>query len=1362
MVIKIHISHTLLVFGILFCTEVSSQYRTNTEPIIKNRLHFTLLDVGSGLSHNVINDVAQDSLGFIWVATVDGLNRYDGNNFEKFRKQVDENQKGLANNHVQKLQIESDSLLIATDAGLNSYNQRTANFLLLDSDDGLYNNSVSALKKISGGRYAIGTYRGGIQILDSIGNLKNLEAMVESPVEFSSTEISAIEVQGDSILWIGTFNDGLNKVNLKKGSLQKIYQRAGDHNQLSTINTLYTDASNNLWIGTSGGLKVITSAGDTLGLKKYREKHIGLTDDDILCFEEDKNGNMWVGTRNGGLNIIGKESFLQKNRTVKIEHFLPNNDGSSVYNRTIMNIFNDMDGNMWLGTPTGLNFVDSKGEKVQLLQSNPSNSNSISHTRIGSVANASKNRFWIGTDGGGLDLLDLNKGKIAHFENVAANPASLSNNYIINVYQQSETKVWVGTYRGGLNLLNPITGESQHFLTGSQEDGNDVREIYESKNGHIWVGTNRGGLFLYEDKKNSFRYIESLGKIDIRDIQEDSNGILWLATYGSGIIAYNPITDRFENYNKTNLPELNGDVFFAVLTLETGEILAGSRYNGLLRFNPKTKNVRYITEENGLSNNTVNSLILVDSIEVWMGTYKGLNRYNISSDDILDISSYNNIQEGEFNLDAAMNDEGYLLFGGTNGVNYFNPKDFSSSVTNYPIRFKGLKVLNKDIPVVQDSKKEILQETLFFQNELTLKYNQNTFSINYVALKYPEAKTLTYSYKLEGYNEFWIESESGGTANFTSVPPGDYEFFVRADANNSDENRASLKITIVPPFWKTLPAYFLYVLAITLGVWFVAKYYSERLKLKTSLLFEQKQRSLENDLNEERFRFFTAFSHELKTPLTLILAPVEKLLGNENKKEIRKDLLYIHRNAKTLFKSIDDLLKFRKAEEGLSRLNLALHDLPSRLRRWVKSYGPYAKEKEIKLEYTGPIESKIFEVDIDKIEVIVNNLLSNAIKYCSKGDNIKVVFDSNEKGFEIIVSDTGMGIEENELPHIFEWYYRSHGSTQKSGTGVGLALTRSFTELHAGSIDVSSQFGTGTSFHLKFPIKEVEFPEGIIFQDSIDETTQEFEYSKQDIQNAKLKSHPDRRLIMIIDDNEEILGFLAGIFKTDFDIVSATNGLEGIEKAKKYIPDLIISDVMMPEKSGFDLCAELKRNFATSHIPIILLTADTSLESKKEGYDEGADDYVTKPFNTKLLQARVNNLLDSRELLRKSFRMGIDEENELDTNDKNNLLAKEKEFLKKLDNIIEKEISSNTDNVERIAQEMGMSRASLYRKLKAITDFSINEYIRNLKIERAADMIKYQKYSVSQAAYEVGFNDTKYFRKIFKDRYGENPSSFKE
>ena len=988
------------------------------------------------------------------------------------------------------------------------------------------------------------------------------------------------------------------------------------------------------------------------------------------------------------------------------------------------------------------------------------NQQTISHNRIGSIALANNNNIWIGTDGGGLDLLNPKNGKFIHYKNTKNNPKSLSNNYVISLLEDSKDRVWAGTYQGGLNLLNQNTGEFKKYLTNY-----DIRVIFEDKNKQIWIGTNRGGLFKYNEKENRFDYVSFLGKLDIRDIEQGINNDLWLATFGDGVVWYNTLKNDAIFYNTNNTEGLKTNVFFSLFPLNNEEILLGSRYKGLIRLNPDTKKISILSEDDGLSNNTINSIVKENNDYLWLGTSNGINRYNINNNKIYNLGSLNNIQKKEFTIGAGIRSrDGNLYFGTNKGLTVFYPERLNEPEEKYQLVFQNILVFNDTISI-KPNNEGILNKSISYEEEIIFNHNHSLFSIGFTVLKYPASKNISYSYILEGYQKHWIQLKGNTLANFSNTPPGNYTLKVKAIMDSGQEITNQLSIIIKPPFWLTLPAYFLYFILLITCTSFILKYYSERIKLKNSLLFEKKQRKLEQDLNEERIHFFTSFSHELKTPLTLILAPLDDLMKQTRALKNKKNLNLIKRNATTLYRSINKLLVFRKSEIGLSQLSIQKVNISSALKQIKADFDSIAEKNNIDFKMELPIKDIFAWIDLEKFQIIVNNLISNAFNHSKEKGSITITLSTKNDSFIISVKDTGDGININDLPYIFDWYYQSGKQKRKKGTGIGLALTKNFVELHKGSIIAKNNDDLGANFIIKIPIEEFKNLNAFK-KNNEDKKDLDIIWGpiKKEIENEKFKKiklQQKRKLILLVDDNRDIIQYLGSMLEDEYDLIFSYNGQEGIEKATKYIPDIIISDIMMPKKSGVDLCQFLKNQMSTTHIPIILLSAKESNESIKSGFEEGADAYITKPFNKEVLLSRIKNLLKNRDQLKEYFSTKESTLLELSSNNLK-LLDKEKSFLKKLNSVILSNLKTENVNVNKIAQDIGMSRSSLFRKIKAITGKNINEYIRKIRVEKAAYLIKEEGTTISQASYEVGFNSVNYFRKVFKEELGILPSSLKE
>ncbi len=1355
-------------FVFILCNGYSQNYKKQKQyysTSIEDKLSFYLLDVEDGLSNDGINSITQDSLGFIWVGTPEGVNRYDGTQFEVFKKSNRLDIQSISDNFIYQVSyIGEEKLFIATSEGLNIYNQKEETFNLLELDNKLLGNNISCFSYGPQKQIILGIYNLGVQIIE--GNKKSVYSYSsENQASLSSNEILSIAHQGDSLIWVGTIKDGLNKINYKTNQVDRI--KLNENIYSLRINALYVDKEDNLWVGSNDGIYVLKTNGDKLHLDKALEEGNGLSDNNVLCFEEDSSGQLWIGTRNGGLNILNKSSFLNQKNDFLVKWYLPRDDGSSVFNRTVSALKKDRDGNMWIGTSTGLNFVNPQVDPVKLLRVNKLRDKSLAHDRIGALAESTEGKIWIGTDGAGLDLFDANTGKFKHYKHVPNDSSSLSNNYIISLFEDSKKRLWVGTYQAGLNKMNISTEKCKHYLQGNIAQGSDVRVVFEDSKGEIFVGTNRGGLYKYEEDKDQFEFVNPLGKLDIRDISEDSRGYFWLATYGDGIIRYKPNTNEIIYYNSSNVKDFKTDVIFSILVLPNGDILAGTQNEGLIRLNPSEKRIINFTEDNGLSNNTITSIVMDNEESIWLGTFKGISNYNSLTNRIYNLNTYTNIQQSKFNIGAGLiTRSGVVYLGGDKGLNIFKPDNLKKEKEKHPIIFEKLEVLDRKALDAGNKKNGVLDRSILYEDHIYLNYNQTFFSIDYVTLKYPFVKNTNYSYRIDGYHNNWINTNNAGKVNLINIPHGEYTLNVKAKFGSGDEVTKKLDIIISPPFWRTPLAYIIYLVLLVISIYAFMKYYSERIKLINSLLFEKKQRQLEYNFNEERIRFFTSFSHELKTPLTLILAPLEDLILQIKSIKQKNSLLLIQKNAKHLLQSINKLLEFRKSNLGLSKLRVGEHNLTSCLEQWVHSYFPLAKKRDIALSYDFPEEALFAWFDLEKMHIIFNNLLSNAFKYTQDKGEIHVSLSFDEEYFEIKVKDTGYGIGDDELEHVFERYYQSNTTESKNGLGIGLALSKNFTELHMGSIHIESKLNVGSVFSIVIPRDKSLFTNAIIDTNQEERDDVTFDLGEWDtlpkLQTKEKKTsnlilNDSKELVLLIDDNPDILTYLDELLEGKYDLIYANNGEEGVEKALRYVPDLIVSDVMMPKMSGIELCNALKDTIETTHIPIILLTAKGNTENIQEGYTHGADDYIVKPFSGQVLQTRIRNLLDSRKKLRDYFLKKKDVKIDI-INENLTLLDQEKSFLNELEQVILNHLDDEKMDVWVVAKGIGMSRTSLFRKIKAITGLNINQYIRKVKIDKAAQLIKGGNYTVAQASYEVGFNNVKYFRKLFKKQFGQLPS----
>ncbi|EAQ49275.1 hybrid sensor histidine kinase/response regulator transcription factor [Leeuwenhoekiella blandensis] len=1334
---------------------------------LTQKLTFYNIDTHQGLSNNIVKTIEQDSLGFIWIGTADGLNRYDGDEFKVFRRESSM----LSNNYIQDISFnQQGEVVLATDGGLNIYNQKQEQFDLLNNYNSYLTLSTNSYQNLQDGTYAIGAYNQGVLIFKDKEQKFYFGQGDQNTNGLSSVKISCL-IKQDNKLWVGSFDGGLDKIDLKSHKITHLPLTI-NKKEIKRINTLFVDSHKSLWVGTDSGLIGISKSGEQITLSEGQANN-ELSGDNIIAIEEDDLGQLWVGTHKSGLNIFKIPSFTQSSKNLDIIKFSPKDNGTSIYNASINDLKKDKNGYMWIGTDSGINFVDPKEEPIKSLKNDLIGEKKLVHNRITSIYEADLDKIYLGTDGGGVDSYNPETGHFSH--GVFNEKNGLTSNHLNVIKGDSQNNLWIGTYKGGLNRYNFTSKQWQYYLQGSIENGYDVRCIFEDPYGTLWVGTNRGGLFKFDPEKNKFNYVDALDKIsarmDIRAIDIDSKQTLWIATYGNGIISYNLKDQSVYSYHNGNLQDLTTNVIFCIKVLKDDSIVAGLKYGGLVHFKEGDDKATNYTEYEGLSNNTVNSIISHNDSTLFLGTYKGISKLNLKSKKIESLNSFNNIQISEYNVGAVIKSwNNQIFFGGNKGLTVFKPEELNIKQELRSIVIKDFKLADDNLVIDSKDANSVLEQSIAYKDKINLDHNQTNFSLEFTSFNFPFANNTNYAYILEGFNDHWIDLKNANRINLSNIPPGDYNLKIKAESLASNSFYKDLQIHITPPIWKTIPAYIFYILCIIFLIWAGLRYYTERLKLTNSLILEKNQRKLEQELNEERIRFYTGFSHELKTPLTLILAPLETLLLEIEQKQHLKSLKLIKRNADSLLQFINKLLEFRKSEEGLSELKINQFNISKHISAWLNSYDPLLKRRAIELVITMPQNPIFLYCDIDKIQIIVNNLLSNAIKYSTSQSKIQIELSQDEYNAYFKVQDFGPGIKPNDLDHIFEWYYQSKSSLKKDGSGIGLALSKRFAKLHNGSLEVKSKINKGSTFILTLP-KDDSLLNKCLDNDSNAQSNTKFienqiksttDQSKKqtDINPLLVKPEDQRKLILLIDDNPDILEFLDSALAQDYDLIHAEDGEAGIAQACKYVPDLIISDVMMPFKNGIELCQFIKSKKETSHIPIILLSAKSNFNFIETGYNKGADDYMLKPFNVKVLRARIKNLIESRSFLLQTY---TPKDNTVSSKamEQKKLIDVEKEFLAEFHEIVYKNMQQGIKTVSVVAEEIGMSRSSLYRKIKAVTGKNINEYIRNIKIEHAAYLIEKEKFTISQAAYEVGFGDAKYFRKIFKERFGKTPSAFK-
>ena len=921
------------------------------------------------------------------------------------------------------------------------------------------------------------------------------------------------------------------------------------------------------------------------------------------------------------------------------------------------------------------------------------------------------------------------------------------------IYQDKQERLWLGTYKNGILLYTPKDGR----ITRIGDKGSeflDICSFSEDINGKIWIGTQTG---IYSYFNNQLSYEKELNAqlpdIMVHGIIRDKNGKLWVGTFGKGVVVFDE--DDKKLYNFTTDHSFPSNAVNYMMEDSRKRILVATR-EGIIIFKDVSQPNIFVSfgAKEGLENTQVRAIQEDHDGYIWISTNGGISRLDEKNKRFYNYNYHDGIPMGDF-MDGStcITPDGTLFFGSQNGACYFNPRELSSPREVSPVTITQFFIYNK-----QTESRDTRLPVPISNRIVELPYNQNTFNISFNVLDYTQSSQVEFSYMLEGLENAWYSTQGDNQVTFRNIPHGNYVFKVKTRFRNQEwnENAAQLTVVIAPPLWLTWYAKLGYVILFIFALYALLRFYKRKLDLESSLEVERKQNLNKQELNEERLRFYANITHELRTPLTLILGPLEDLLSDAtlSPKHANK-ISIIHDSATRLLNLINRILEFRKTETQNRKLSVAKGDLG----QLVQEVGLRYKElnPNNKVNYHIHIETEDTEIfyDADMITIILDNLMSNAAKYTSEGDitlSLRSVEENQIKYTEISVSDTGHGIDAEALPHIFDRYYQAKSKYQASGSGIGLALVKGLSELHEGILKVESTVDTGTTFTLRL-LTENTYPNAIHAQHDMEKKPMDAEETT--ITDTPTENHP---IVLVVEDNTDIREYIRSSFTDIYEVITAKDGKEGWELAQARIPNIIVSDIMMPVMDGIELCKRIKEDMRTSHIPVILLTAKDSLQDKEEGYASGADSYLTKPFSAKLLHSRINNLLETRKKIASLLALAdIQPKQESAVSSLNKL---DNEFLQKITQIIEENLEMEKMDIAFIADKMCMSHSTLYRKIKGLTDMSANEFIRKVKMRKGVELLMSGQYTISEIAYMIGFSSVAYFRQCFKDEYGMSPSDY--
>ncbi len=1327
---------------------------------------FRTISIEQGLSQSTVYSIIQDSLGFMWMGTQDGLNRYDSRTFQVYRP-IKNNPSSIASSYIRSLFVDIKGVLwVGGNQGISSFDQVKETFhnYTLKVKPGEW--FVSSINVDDAGILWLATSGGELYTYDKKQDKFQLvDVQTSLPDMGSIWHIARIGKQFLLGTDIGVFQFDPATRKISRHPL----------NRRVKVNTIFAD-KDYIWAGTEGeGLLEYNRS--THAMRSYR--HVigstlaSLADNDVRSLGKDEVGNLWIGTFKG-LSILNVNKGKIQNyfQQYSVPHTLSQN--------SVRYIYRDKQNGMWMGTYYGgVSYHHSDDVRFNFLNRN-TGSLSLNDNVVNVIQEDAHNNIWIGTNDKGLNFWDRKKGVVRHFSHSEGDASSLVSNNIKAIAFDGAGNVLIGTHNSGLSLFNPNTRRTTIFShdpdDGASIAGDMVYALLSDKAGRIWVGT-RSGLDRFNETTHKFSHVYldkngvRLSSDEITALMEDSQGRIWIGTT-NGVNILDPDQLIFDVFPGS---ALSNDVVTSITEDKKGRIWVATR-DGLNQYEEKSKSFIALKDEKNTIQGIIYGIISDEDGYLWLSTSKNLLRFDPDNSLYQQFDVKDGLQISQFNLSAvAKTIDGMLLFGGINGLTFFYPKEVTPQKLNLQLTFTGLEVLNK--PVFAGDVHGILDQHIDRQEILKLDHDHRQFTLYFNTFDYISPNKITYRYKLEDYDNDWLETTDVPSATYTNLKAGSYTFRVQAVGplgETSPERVIGIKVS--PPWWKSDWFFLIIGICCAAGIYMAYLVITERMRTLHQLKMERLQREFTtNKLNLERIErekidsinqmktdFFTNISHEFRTPLTLIISPLEELIGHElSDKTIKKYHELMLQNTKRLYHLVDQVLEFRKTEAGTKKLQISEGDVVTFVQEIYDSFLALAQKKEINYVFRSEESELPGFFDRDSIERICFNLLSNAFKYTPLGGSIEISVAKSGEDVIIKVTDSGIGIAKDEQEQIFERFYQVDSREMNLGSGIGLAFTKKLVELHHGVIHLKSEKGEGSVFTVRIPVSEKSYElEEMLENQLVIENSQVLDpefYGEETETEVVSADVSERESLLIVDDNQEIVDYLQHYFGKQYDIAIAFNGKAALELLEKETFDLIISDVMMPELDGIQLSKKIKQNITTCHIPIILLTAKSGTAHQIKGLEAGADDYVAKPFSIALLDAKVQSILKSRKRLKEYFSSSTEIVPE-------NIAfnALDEAFLRQAITIIENHIGDSDFSVDKFSREIGMSRSNLYLKLKAITGESATDFVKRIRFNKATELLETRQYTVAQVAYMCGFNSPSYFSTAFKQYYGCMPTEYLE
>lgn len=1341
----------IVIYLFFLCLGMHSAFSETSEQIT-----FSYISINEGLSQSTVFSIDQDKRGNMWFATYDGVNKYDGYAFTVYQHNEDD-PNSIANDISRIVKTDSQGRVwIGTRDGLSRYDEEKDIFQNFFYEKNGKHLQVNGIEEISPEQLLISTPEG--LIMFDIKESKFIDDSFSTAMH--KTIASTLYRQGDQI-YIGTSTDGLYTYSITQKTFEKVIPILGT----KQIQAILQQSPTRIWVATEGaGLFLINPK--TKEIKNYLHSPSNpksISSNYIRSLAMDSQNRLWIGTFND-LNIYheGTDSFASYSSN-------PVENGS-LSQRSVRSIFMDSQGGMWLGTYFGgLNYYHPIRNRFKNIRNIPYK-NSLSDNVVSCIVEDKDKNLWIGTNDGGLNLYNPITQRFTSYtlqEDESAR--GIGSNNIKAVYvDEKKSLVYIGTHAGGLSILHRNSGQVENFnQRNSQLVNENVYAILPDGEGNLWLGT-LSALVRFNPEQRSFTTIEKekdgtpVVSKQITTLFRDSHKRLWIGGE-EGVSVFQQ--EGLDIQKASILPVSNVTKLFTncIYEASNGIIWVGTR-EGFYCFNEKDKQIKRYNTTNGLPNNVVYG-ILEDSFgRLWLSTNRGISCFNPETEKFRNFTESDGLQSNQFNTASyCRTSVGQMYFGGINGITTFRPELLLDNPYTPPVVITKLQLFNK--VVRPDDETGILTKNISETKSITLKSWQTAFSIEFVVSNYISGQHNTFAYKLEGYDKEWYYLTDSRTVSYSNLPQGTYQFLVKAANSDGKWNPipTALEIIVLPIWYKTWWALLIFFATFAGFITFVFRFFWMRKSMEAQLEIERRDKEHQEEINQMKMRFFINISHELRTPLTLILTPLQEIINKISDRWTRNQLEYIQRNANRLLHLVNQLMDYRRAELGVFELKAKKGNAHQLIQDNFLFYDKLARHKKITYTLHSELEDKEVLFDANYLELIVNNLLSNAFKYTESGQSITVTLKEENGWLLLQVSDTGIGIPINKQGKIFERFYQIE--SEHVGSGIGLSLVQRLIELHHGRIELDSEENKGSTFSVYLPQDlSVYKPSELASNNEQNEEEQVYSTNSkamyfidtEKVENESVESGDKKRgTILIVEDNNEIRRYLSNGLADLFNTLEAGNGEEALEKLKDNEVDVIVTDVMMPVMDGIKLCKNVKQNIRTCHIPVIILSAKTDIKDQMEGLQMGADDYIPKPFSLAILTTKIQNMMRTRRRMLDKYAKSLEVEPEKIT-----FNAMDEALLKRAMAIVEKNMDNIEFSTDEFAKEMNMSRSNLHLKLKAITGESTIDFIRKIRFNEAAKLLKDGRYTVAEVSTMVGFNTPSYFATSFKKYFGCLPTEY--